>query len=97
MHIIARENRVIFLLIPKLPSALDAGERSPLHSGQPGEELPVPTAPTEPLLGGEPHSASPELNHYIDGAIQFSGEISPLCSLINRIYIIAQSNTTFTK
>jgi hypothetical protein len=23
----ARENRVIFLLIPKLPSALDAGER----------------------------------------------------------------------
>ena len=55
-----RENRVIFLLIAKLPSVLDADERSPLHSGRTGEELPVPTAPTEPLLGVEPHSASPE-------------------------------------
>jgi len=24
-----------------------------------------------------------------------SGETSPLCSVINRIYVIAQSNTTF--
>jgi len=91
----ARENRVIFLLIPKLPSALDAGERSPLHSWRPGEELPVPTAHTEPLLGVEPHSASPELNHYIDGATQFSGEISPLCSIINRTYIYNCTNTAF--
>jgi hypothetical protein len=58
VHIMTRENRVIFLLIPKLPSALDAGVRSPLHSGRKGEELPVPT---EPLLGVEPHSVSPEL------------------------------------
>jgi len=93
----ARGNRVTFLLIPKLPSALHAGERSPLHSGRPREELPVPTAPTEPLLGVEPHSASPELNHSIDGAIQFSGETFPLCSVINRVYIIAQSNTNFIK
>jgi len=83
----ARKPRFVFLLIPKLPSALDASEMSPLHSGRPGEELPVPTAPTEPLSGVEPHSASPELNHYIDGAIQFSGDTSPLCSVINRIYI----------
>jgi hypothetical protein len=70
-----QENRVIFLLIPKLPSALAAGDGSPLHCGRFGEELPVPTAPTQPLSGVEPHSASPELNHYIDGAIQFSGDI----------------------
>jgi hypothetical protein len=61
----ARENRVIFPLIPKLPSALDADEWSPLHPGRKEKELSVPTTPTEPLLGTEPHSASPELNHYI--------------------------------
>jgi hypothetical protein len=52
---------------------------NPLHSGRPGEELPVPTAPTEPLLGDEPLSVSPELNHYIDGTIQTATKTSKSC------------------
>ena len=43
----------------------------------------------------KPHSTLQMNENSAKNIYKFSSETVPLCSMINRIYIIAQSNTTF--